>query len=78
MCYYNEMGEVREELIYLLGYFIDFVGFLLLVVVYLMISRVEDIVNGVRYVGFGVEDEKFLVFYYWFFFVICYFDYDYE
>lgn len=67
-----------KELIYLLGYFIDLVGFFLLVVVYLMILWVEEIFNGLYYFGFGVDDEKFFVLYYWFFLVICYFDYDYE
>lgn len=78
LCYYDENGVVWKDLIYLLGYLIDLVGFLLLVVVYMMIFCIEDIENGVYYFGFGVEDENFLVLYYWFFFVICYFDYDYE
>lgn len=72
------MGEVQEEPIHLLGYSTDSAGFSLSAAVHLMTPRAEDIANGVRYLGLGVEDEKFLAPYYWFLPAICYLDYDHE
>ena len=43
-----------------------------------MTPRPEDIAKGVRFLGLGVEDEKFLAPYYWFLPAICYLDYDHE
>ena len=40
--------------------------------VHLMTPRAEDIVNGVRYLGLGVEDEKLFAPYYWVLSAICY------
>ncbi|KAL9977299.1 hypothetical protein ACROYT_G014689 [Oculina patagonica] len=78
LCYYNEKGEVREEPIHLLGYSTDSAGFSLSAAVHLMTPRAEDIANGVRYLGLGVEDEKFMSPYYWFLPAICFLDYDHE
>lgn len=44
----------------------------------MMTPRTEDIENGVRHLGLGLEDEKFLAPYYWFLPAICYRDYDHE
>lgn len=74
LCYYNENREVRKEPIHLLGYSNDSARFSLSTAVHLMTPRAEDIANGVRYLGLGVEDEKFRAPYYWFLLAICYLD----
>lgn len=78
VCYYDDFGVVCKMFLNLIGYFIDLVGFFLFVVIYLMIFLFEEIKEGVVYFGFGIDDECYLLLYYWFFLVIVFLDYDYE
>lgn len=44
----------------------------------MMTPNLENIKNGVLYLGLGLEEEMFLAPYYWFLPAICYLDYDHE
>ena len=43
-----------------------------------MTPNLENINNGVLYLGLGLEDERFLAPYYWFLPAICYLGYDHK
>ena len=77
LCFY-ENGEKRKNPIHLLGYSTDSAGFSLSAAVQMMTPNLENIQNGVLYLGLGLEEERFLAPYYWFLPAICYLDYDHE
>ena len=77
LCFY-ENGEKRKNPIHLLGYSTDSAGFSLSAAVQMMTPNLENINNGVLYLGLGLQDERFLAPYYWFLPAICYLDYDHE